>query len=164
MQAELYEEELGNDLSAVYFNFPVYDDAFVEKTNSDDQNGKEHDFQNKTILLVDDDYYLIKMIIKMLSPANLKFITANNGEKALEQFSKYPEIALVFMDLRMPVMDGYTATRKIKSIDPDVPIIALTANAFEMDNAKAAEAGCDGFLTKPVQSSQLFAEIKKYLH
>ncbi len=163
MQGELYEEIINEDLSSVNFNFPINTDSFDDKPNRENDVGKVNDLSNSTIMLVDDDMVALKMIKRMLSGTNVTIITAKNGEKAVEEFSNHPEIDLVFMDLMMPVMDGYTATKQIKSIDPGVPVIAMTANTFIIDQRKAQDAGCDGFLTKPVQSSLLMAEIKKHL-
>ena len=70
---------------------------------------------------------------------------------------------LVFMDLKMPVMDGLEATRQIKERMPSLPIIALTANAFDTDREVALQAGCDDFLSKPVSGQKCLEAIAKYI-
>jgi len=72
-------------------------------------------------------------------------------------------IDLVLMDVKMPVMDGLEATAKMKERHPDLPIIALTANAFESDRQMAMEAGCDDFLSKPVSSEKCLEAIAKLI-
>ena len=73
------------------------------------------------------------------------------------------EYALVIMDLKMPVMDGLEATRQIKMAKPDLPIIALTANAFDSDRQDAFEAGCDNFMSKPVSAESCLKMIAEYI-
>ena len=72
-------------------------------------------------------------------------------------------IDLVLMDIKMPVMDGLEATKKIKEANPDLPVIALTANAFDSDRYDAMAAGCDDFLSKPVSSENCLKTIAKFL-
>jgi CheY-like chemotaxis protein len=67
------------------------------------------------------------------------------------------------MDLKMPKMDGLTATKQIKGMLPNLPIVALTANAFDSDRQQAMEAGCDAFLSKPVSASDCLQTIEKFL-
>ncbi|MDZ7744008.1 MAG: response regulator [Bacteroidota bacterium] len=74
-----------------------------------------------------------------------------------------PEISLVLMDMKMPVMDGYEATTKIREFNKDIPVIALTAYALEGDKEKALEAGCNDYLSKPMKQSVLIECINKYL-
>lgn len=67
------------------------------------------------------------------------------------------------MDIKMPEMDGLEASRAIRDIDPEIPIIALTANAFDSDKQKAIDAGCNDYMAKPIVVGQLTAMIKKYI-
>ena len=78
-------------------------------------------------------------------------------EEALEYIKDHAdEIDVIMLDLVMPVMDGLVATRKIREVNSDIPIVALTANAFDTDRASAMDAGCNAFLPKPVKRKQLF--------
>ena len=72
-------------------------------------------------------------------------------------------IDLVLMDIKMPIMDGLEATAKIKETHPELPVVALTANAFDSDRQLAMNAGCNDFLSKPVNSEKCLATIAKYL-
>jgi CheY-like chemotaxis protein len=96
-----------------------------------------------------------------LSATEVNIIEAKNGQEAVEKFN--PSVNLVFMDLRMPVLDGYAATRKIKRLAPNIPVIAVTANALPNDKPKALEAGCDSIIFKPLNRELLFAEINRNL-
>lgn len=115
----------------------------------------------KTILVaedVDSNFFLLKAIIGK----SYNLLWAKNGEQAVEIFRENkPD--LILMDVKMPEMDGLEATRIIRSYSPETPIIALTAYAFESDKEQAFEAGCIGFLTKPVQAAELRATLGKYL-
>jgi CheY-like chemotaxis protein len=74
-----------------------------------------------------------------------------------------PEISLVLMDIKMPVMNGYLATKKIKKLRPDLPVIAQTAYALVGDREKAIQAGCDDYISKPILEEKLIEMLKKYL-
>lgn len=115
----------------------------------------------KTILIAEDNdsnYMLMTYILKK----SYLVVRAKNGQEAVELVVK-GGIDLVLMDMKMPVMDGLEATRLIKSSNPELPVIALTANAFDHDREMALEAGCDEFLSKPVSSQQCHSTIEKYI-
>ena len=100
----------------------------------------------------------------MLAAADYELTEAENGEEALAAVSKQrPD--LILMDIQLPVMDGYEATRRIKA-DPAlkaIPIIAVTSYALSGDEQKARDAGCDDFVPKPYSPRQLLAKIRQYL-
>ena len=87
---------------------------------------------------------------------------ANDGVDAVHQIQESPPDILI-TDIRMPEMDGLEASRAIRDIDPEIPIIALTANAFDSDKQKAIDAGCNDYMAKPIVVGQLTAMIKKYI-
>jgi PAS domain S-box-containing protein len=114
------------------------------------------------VLIAEDDLssdLYIEIILKTISAVVLK---AANGKEAVEMCHLHPEISLVLMDLKMPVMDGLEATRQIKSFKKELPVIAVTAYAFSKDKKKALEAGCDDFLSKPVSKAELQDKLRKY--
>ena len=115
----------------------------------------------KTILVAEDNdsnYMLMTYILKK----DYKFMRACNGAEAVEMANK-GGIDLILMDIRMPIKDGLEATREIKAAQPKLPIIALTANAFDSDREMALNAGCDDFLPKPVSSATCLQMIAKYI-
>ncbi len=107
---------------------------------------------------LDSNYQLLRIMLSKF----YRLIWARNGEEAVEMY-KVHNPAVILMDIKMPVMDGLEATKKIRKYSKDVIIIAQTANAFESDHRIAIEAGCNDVITKPIRSSVLLAAIKKYL-
>lgn len=115
-----------------------------------------------TILVAEDEEYNLMYITELFSTTNFKIIEANNGKKALELAQINPEIQLVLMDIKMPVMDGNEAMRKIKKLRPNLPVIALSAFAMESDKEKALKLGFDAYLTKPLDRKLLFQLIDNF--
>ena len=109
---------------------------------------------NKPVLIVDDGLANLKLIRLILTRAGAEVTTAVNGLEAIQAFEKQ-DFSLVYMDMQMPVMDGYTATKQLRENGHDVPIIALTGNAMLGDREKCIEAGCNDFLAKPVNIDEL---------
>ncbi len=116
------------------------------------------------LLLVEDNEMNRDMLARRLQRRGFKVVIAINGEKAVEM-SRSEEPDLILMDLSLPVMDGWEATKKIKAdqATAGIPVIALTAHAMESDRTKALDAGCDDFATKPVDFGQLLETMEQYL-
>lgn len=115
----------------------------------------------KTILVAEDNdsnYILMTYILRR----DYQFKRARNGQEAVDMVEE-GRFDLVLMDIKMPVMDGLEATAKIKEAHPELPVIALTANAFDSDRQLALKAGCDDFLSKPVSSEKCLALIAKFI-
>jgi CheY-like chemotaxis protein len=114
----------------------------------------------KRILVAEDNdsnYMLMTYILKR----SYEFFRARNGQEAVElALSEQPDVIL--MDIKMPLMDGLEATRQIKQQKPELPIIALTANAFDSDRQQAMAAGCSDFLSKPINAEKCLQTIAKY--
>ncbi len=122
---------------------------------------KEKTSDMKTILVAEDDdsnYLLMTYILRK----DYRVVRARTGAEAVEM-AESGNADLVLMDIKMPVMDGLEATGKIKSVRPGLPVVALTANAFESDREQALAAGCDDFLQKPVNAAQCLSLIAKYV-
>ncbi len=115
------------------------------------------------ILIAEDDSISTILFQKNLKGENITILCAENGWEALELVGHHPEINLVLMDIQMPVMNGYDASKLIKQKRPDLPIIAQSAFTSKEDKEKAIEAGCEGFLTKPINHTELLDLIKKLL-
>ena len=115
----------------------------------------------KKILVAEDNdsnFILMTYLLKK----DFEFDRAKNGQEAVEMVNA-AHYDLVLMDIKMPIMDGLEATKKIKEMLPDLPVVALTANAFDSDRAAAEKAGCSGFLSKPVNRDECIALLKKNL-
>ena len=130
---------------------------------------KNADFKDKHILLVEDNELNREIAQEILREYGFQVDTAENGEVAVEKVSAAApgSYDLVLMDVQMPVMDGYTATRKIRALDDParakLPILAMTANAFDEDRRNALESGMNGFLSKPIVIGDLVQELRKIL-
>ena len=117
----------------------------------------------KKILVVEDDELVFKYLQSALMPTNVKLLLATDGMDAVEMVKSFENINLVLMDLQLPIMDGYEATKQIKKIRKDLPVIAQTAIAMTDKRQKVFDAGCDDFLTKPILSDDLLKKIKEYI-
>ncbi len=114
------------------------------------------------VLLVEDNELNRDMLIRRLNRAGIEVVVAENGQQALDKMlAEQPSVVL--MDMNLPVMDGWTASRKAREAEriSHIPIIALTAHAMEADRLNALEAGCDDYATKPVDFPGLLIKIEK---
>lgn len=122
------------------------------------------DTQRKPLILIAEDvesnYLYLSAVLSKLD-VQLKWV--KNGLEAVNFVKSNPEIDMILMDLQMPEMNGYDATREIKEMYKDIPIVAQTAFAMSDDRAKALKAGCDDYLSKPIRSKDLIESVKKYL-
>ncbi|MFP4060479.1 MAG: ATP-binding protein [Bacteroidota bacterium] len=123
----------------------------------------ELDWSMYTFLIVEDDLTSRFFLEEILHPTGVRILTCDNGIRAFEICKDNSDIDLVLMDIQLPGMDGYTTTRKIKKIKPDIKIIAQTANAFSEDKSRCLDAGCDAYLSKPIEPSKLFSALFNYL-
>lgn len=130
---------------------------------------KNADFKGKHILLVEDNELNREIAQEILREYGFLVDSAENGAVAVEKVSTAApgSYDLVLMDVQMPIMDGYTATRKIRALDDParakLPILAMTANAFDEDRRNALESGMNGFLSKPIVIDDLVQELHKIL-
>ena len=130
---------------------------------------KNADFKGRRILLVEDNELNREIAQEILREYGFRVDTAENGAVAVEKVCTAApgSYDLVLMDVQMPVMDGYTATRKIRALDDParakIPILAMTANAFDEDRCNALESGMNGFLSKPIVIGDLVQELHKIL-
>jgi CheY-like chemotaxis protein len=137
----------------------------------------EFHFQGRTLLLTEDVPINREIVIALLDDTGVKVDCAENGQAAVEMFRAAPDrYDLVFMDIQMPVMDGYEATRQIRAIEAElgkksgpsfsrkVPIIAMTANAFAEDVENCKKAGMDAHIAKPIEVEDLLVITDKYLN
>lgn len=117
----------------------------------------------KTILVVDDTEWNRDLIVQLLEE-DYTVLQAGDGEEGVKR-TKEKRPDLILMDLGMPVMDGWEATRRIKANDElkHIPIIAVTSHAMVGDEVEARRAGCDDYLPKPIDEEELLKKIKKFL-
>ena len=130
-------------------------------------NTKEVELKTKyKVLVVEDEevnYLFIEILLQDKIKLNCDILHAKNGLEAVEMYTKYNDIDVVLMDINMLVMNGYEATKKIKKINPKVPIIVQTAYSTPEDRSKAFESGCDDFISKPLDKDLLKKLIDSHL-
>ena len=115
----------------------------------------------KTILIVEDTDLNIDLLTQLLEDDYNLLIAKDGAQGVAMALEHKPD--LILMDISLPVMDGYAAARQIRRALPSVPILGLSAHAMESHMQKAQEAGCDSYLTKPLDENLLFEALKKYL-
>ena len=123
-------------------------------------NHKYLNLKDKTILIAEDDDINYCLLVEMLKGTNATILWAKNGQQSIDIIKKHPETDLILMDIRMPEMDGYQATKKIKKMNKDIPIIVQTAFAMVDEQKKSFEAGCDEYVAKPLNTKELLSKIK----
>ncbi len=148
--------------SSFYFTIPSGFNANEELSDNDTSDGSSHvyNWKNKVILIAEDEKTNFIYLKTILSKSNARIYWAVDGSSAVE-LCKRKNIDLVLMDIKMKGMSGYEATQKIKSIYPDMPVIAQTAYAMSDDIERLMKAGCDDYITKPIKGSELLPLINK---
>jgi PAS domain S-box-containing protein len=156
------ESELGEGSSFI-FTIPLL--KKMEKAA-----GNTHDIVHKklisgaSILVAEDDetnYFFLYALLSRETGA--KVLHASNGREAIDLFKANPDIILILMDIKMPVIDGLEATRQIKLIKQDVPVIAITAYAMSGDEERVIAAGCDSYLSKPISKKSLLDKMAEFI-
>src|SRR6056297_685146 len=117
-----------------------------------------YNLSDKSILIADDELHNYIILEKALEKTNIKIFHAKNGEEAVKIFQENP-----VMDIRMPEMGGLEATKYVRSVNRNIPIIAFTAYALSDDEAIALEFGCDDYISKPVRPEYLLQKINEHL-
>lgn len=118
--------------------------------------------KNLKILVAEDDKISRMLILKILEPFGQNILTAQTGVEAVEICRNNPDLDLILMDIQMPQMNGYEATREIRKFNTEVVILAQTAFALEGDKSKTMEAGCSGYLSKPIKKEELANLLQHY--
>ncbi|NCO02181.1 MAG: response regulator [Epsilonproteobacteria bacterium] len=121
--------------------------------------------KNSSILLVEDNQTNQEIVLGLLENSGAEIEIASNGKEAVDMFKQNQnKYNLILMDIQMPIMDGYEASKLIREIDKDIPIIALTANAMKEDIQKTKKAGMCAHLNKPIEIEKLYELLHKYLN
>ena len=142
----------------------------MENQDQTDQKNSEMQLQGKRVLIAEDNDLNAEILETLLQDRGIQYVRAENGKEALDLFVARPEGSFdaILMDIMMPEMDGYEATRRIRSMKdrPDgekIPIIAMTANAFAEDMQASLAAGMNAHLTKPIEIDSLMRTISNQL-
>ncbi len=160
-----YSPNMGGG-SKFIFTIKVDKTGEIKEKNTEKIRIENYDFRYKNILLVDDVDINREMIISLLADTNVNIDSAENGEEAISAFKQNPEkYDLILMDIQMPEMDGLEATRIIRESDEgkDVPIYAMSANAFKEDVDDCINAGMDGHMAKPLDLNEFITILSSVL-
>ncbi|MBN1185055.1 MAG: PAS domain S-box protein [Bacteroidales bacterium] len=155
--------ESGSKLgSTFYFTIP-YTHKKINLKEKTRESARIKISERISILVAEDDMVSYLYMKELLTSYKINCIHVKNGADAIEVIKTLPEIKLVFMDIKLPVIDGLTATQEIKKIRPEIPVIAQTAYAFNENREKALQTGCDDFISKPIPRNKINEIIVKYL-
>ncbi len=163
MKAEIRVESELKYGATFFFSVPVQVSYSENNPSSTVIGGTVPNLEGKTILIAEDDAESMRLLKLTLQSTKVNLIGTTNGLSAIKYFNKMPGIDLVIMDLRMPGIDGFSATRTIKKNSPETPVIALTSYSLKNDIDKAYKAGCDDVITKPLDNTELFEVLTKHL-
>jgi len=167
LQGKITVESEKNEGSTFYVEIPLKlpEDVNISEINEQIKNsGNQETFD---VLIAEDEevnYLYIEAIFGALKEHNIKLHQVTNGKEAVERCLQDNTINLVLMDIKMPVLNGYKATEKIKAAKPGLPVIAQTAYSTLSEKEKALKYGCDDFISKPINKADLINLVKKYLN
>jgi len=163
MDGEIWvESEIGIGSKFIFEIDLIEKDLLIVDDNKMIINSDITALKGNKILLVEDNSINQEIILGLLENSGIKIDIANNGEEALKKYA-IKKYELIFMDLQMPIMDGYEATKIIRAKDKDIPIIALTANAMKEDMQRTKLVGMNEHLNKPINVELLYKTLFKYL-
>lgn len=153
-----------NKGTSVFLSFPLLPEKNAQNKQTQNQNNSnKHNLHGKVILIVEDEEINYMFLKELLAETNAKILHAKNGKEAIELCRANAKIDLILMDIRMPEMNGYEATKMIKEFRRDIPVIAQTAYATHKDIKAIKQRGFDDFIGKPIQQTILLKLIKQHL-
>jgi len=161
---DIWVESVPSEGSTFYFNIPFDKLKELEKSVQILSVSDNYDWANITILVAEDEPANIIYIEEVLKITKAKVLKAMNGKEAVEIFENNDHIDIVIMDIKMPEMDGYEATKLIKKINKNVPVISQSAYAMPGDIDKGLDSGMNDYLIKPVKPKMLLSVLNKHLN
>ncbi|MDF1551268.1 MAG: ATP-binding protein, partial [Bacteroidales bacterium] len=166
LKGELWLISKKDEGSTFYFNIPIVKPSKRSLkiiNNSINDLIDNNNAPKGQILIAEDEEFNFLYLTELLRGLGLDILHANTGMEAIEMVIANPNISLVLMDLKMPGLNGLEATKKIKKIRPELSIIAQTAYAMVEDREKAINAGCDNYISKPINRADFLNMIRKYI-
>ncbi len=150
--------------SIFYFNLPLKSgESVLLHTEYQKSTNMDHNWKDKLILVAEDVSTNFLLVKKALRKTNVQLLWAKNGRETVDLVVENKTIDLVLMDIRMPIMNGLDATKEIKKLRPELPVIAQTAYAMDGDRENSIDAGCDDYISKPINLREFVELIAKYL-
>lgn len=166
LNGEIWIESKLSEGASFYFSIPFHKEEMTNKTEPQSKvNSEIHTsftWENKTILIAEDEDNNFNYFKMLINNTKAKVIRASNGKEAVE-FCKKEIIHLVLMDVKMPIMNGFEATKIIKQSNPEIPVISISAYSSKEDMEFSSSAGCVVHLTKPIQKTELLNAMNKQL-
>ena len=152
--------------STFYFSIPYKAEVQTKEVKTNSVPGEEKNVHTKSlkILIAEDDEISDSLISDIVEKYSHEVLHVKTGTEAIKVCQNNPDIDLILMDINLPEMNGYEATRQIRQFNKDIIIIAQTAFKLQFDRAKAIEAGCNNYITKPISISELRGLIRKYFN
>jgi len=161
---KMWAESALHEGSTFYFTLPFH--PIIRKVEEKLENKHlraNYNWEGRLFLVAEDDKFSYKFLEGFLKQTKADVIRATDGREAVEICRNNPNIDLVLMDIQMPEMNGLAATEEIKKFNLHIPVIAQTANAISEERQRCMQAGCDDFITKPVNITELYAKIDRWL-
>ncbi|MCF8366486.1 MAG: response regulator [Bacteroidales bacterium] len=164
LDGEIWVESEPDQGSVFYFNLPLKSgERVLLQSEYQNSNNMDHNWNGKIILVAEDVPTNYLLVQKSLRKTNAELIWAKNGRETVDLVKENKAIDIVLMDIRMPILNGLDATKEIKKIRPGLPIIAQTAYAMDGDRENSLDAGCDEYISKPINLQEFIELIAKYL-
>ncbi len=150
--------------STFSFIIPSWSDSLNFLSRTEEPEVLKKQAANPLIMIAEDDetnFFYLNALLKF--ETNAQVIHASNGREAIDLFKTNPDIAIILMDIKMPEIDGLEATRQIKQLNKEIPIIGITAYSMSGDKERVLAAGCDGYISKPINKKNLLEKIEEYI-
>ena len=146
-----------------YLTLPYSANIKIQASTSTASTQTDYPWEDKTFLIVEDNYISFMLLKNLLEDSGVKIFHAETAQQSIDMTKSINHLDLILMDVRLPDFTGWEAAKIIKKDNPDLPIIAQTANANASDKIKTFQAGCEAYLTKPIIKKEFYETIKKCL-